>query len=337
MNSFVKNPSVNMGCGSEVSKRYCKIDPYNILGKVDWIKGTGAYSTVVKVSWLSAGKKELEYASGALKRFRSPSDDPCSGLVCTRVTSGSRNSPKTGFTCNDYDNSQSTQGRTLELSNQAFNMTTIHSSAKFATCLDIQHAPVSSKLSSAIVESSNDVDYSYDGSSSKAPNLRYLHLDLFEASALEIPFSPQEIKFAIWDYDSFKAPGPDGANFHFFYRSMAAPQRRDLSYTRVSILVNGRPTSEFNLLNGLRQGDLLPPFLFIIAIKPLSLLIQEACLRGSVEGVSIGSGDEDFLNSAASIACCKVGSYLGFPLGANVKQKATWTPVLKKIDNKLNF
>ncbi|KAF2285095.1 hypothetical protein GH714_037857 [Hevea brasiliensis] len=70
MNSFMKNPSVDMEHGSEVSEKYCKIDPYNVPGKVDWIEGIGAYSTAVEVSWLSVGKKELEYASGALKRFR---------------------------------------------------------------------------------------------------------------------------------------------------------------------------------------------------------------------------------------------------------------------------
>lgn len=70
MNSYRKSPSVDMEQGSEVSPRYCKIDPYIIPGKVDWIQGIGAYSTAVEVSWLSVGKKELEYASGALKRFR---------------------------------------------------------------------------------------------------------------------------------------------------------------------------------------------------------------------------------------------------------------------------
>ncbi|XVE53801.1 hypothetical protein DITRI_Ditri03aG0031400 [Diplodiscus trichospermus] len=45
-------------------------DPYGVSGKVDWTSSIGIYSTAVEVSWLAAGKKELKYASMALKRFR---------------------------------------------------------------------------------------------------------------------------------------------------------------------------------------------------------------------------------------------------------------------------
>ncbi|XWS17556.1 hypothetical protein CRYUN_Cryun33cG0077400 [Craigia yunnanensis] len=45
-------------------------DPYGISGKVDWTSSAGTYSTAVEVSWLSVGKKELEYATMALERFR---------------------------------------------------------------------------------------------------------------------------------------------------------------------------------------------------------------------------------------------------------------------------
>ncbi|OMO86409.1 hypothetical protein COLO4_21180 [Corchorus olitorius] len=45
-------------------------DPYGVSGKVDWKSSIGMYSTAIEVSWLSVGKKELEYAAMALKRFR---------------------------------------------------------------------------------------------------------------------------------------------------------------------------------------------------------------------------------------------------------------------------
>ncbi|KAL4335234.1 hypothetical protein GQ457_07G045470 [Hibiscus cannabinus] len=45
-------------------------DPYGIFGKVDWKCSIGTYKTAVEVSWLSVGKKELEYSTMALKRFR---------------------------------------------------------------------------------------------------------------------------------------------------------------------------------------------------------------------------------------------------------------------------
>ncbi|XWS70144.1 hypothetical protein CRYUN_Cryun03dG0024000 [Craigia yunnanensis] len=45
-------------------------DPYGVSGKVEWTCSIGTYTTAVEVSLLSVGKKELEYAAKALKRFR---------------------------------------------------------------------------------------------------------------------------------------------------------------------------------------------------------------------------------------------------------------------------
>ena len=44
---------------------------------------------------------------------------------------------------------------------------------------------------------------------------------------------------------------------------------------RASILVNGSPSVEFDLSNGVKQGCPLSPFLFIIAMEPLSALISK--------------------------------------------------------------
>lgn len=70
VNSLMKNSIIDIEHGSEISARYCKFHPYRVPGKVDWIESVGTYTTAIEVSWLSVGKKELEYASGALKRFR---------------------------------------------------------------------------------------------------------------------------------------------------------------------------------------------------------------------------------------------------------------------------
>ncbi|KAM7275717.1 hypothetical protein ACFE04_017583 [Oxalis oulophora] len=45
-------------------------DPYRVPDKLDWTKSIGAYSMAVEVSWLSVGKKQLEYAAEALKKYR---------------------------------------------------------------------------------------------------------------------------------------------------------------------------------------------------------------------------------------------------------------------------
>ncbi|KAJ8750831.1 hypothetical protein K2173_016012 [Erythroxylum novogranatense] len=64
-----KNSSTNI-LDSEVSGSYCKSDPYKVPGKLDWIESIGIYSTAIEVSWMTVGKKQMEYASGALQKFR---------------------------------------------------------------------------------------------------------------------------------------------------------------------------------------------------------------------------------------------------------------------------
>ncbi|KAJ0031043.1 hypothetical protein Pint_13614 [Pistacia integerrima] len=54
----------------DIFARDRSFDPYGFPRKVDWTRNIGNYSMAVEVSWLSVGKKELEYAATALKRFR---------------------------------------------------------------------------------------------------------------------------------------------------------------------------------------------------------------------------------------------------------------------------
>ncbi|GJZ54916.1 putative RNA-directed DNA polymerase, eukaryota, reverse transcriptase zinc-binding domain protein [Tanacetum coccineum] len=61
-----------------------------------------------------------------------------------------------------------------------------------------------------------------------------------------------------------------------------------LHKARSSILVNGSPTNEFELFKGLRQGDPLSPFLFILVMEGLHSLTCKAEELGLFKGVSIG-------------------------------------------------
>lgn len=63
-----------------------------------------------------------------------------------------------------------------------------------------------------------------------------------------------------------------------------------MSSARSSVLVNGSPTSEFGCGKGLRQGDPISPFLFIIVMEALSSIIRKACDIGSFDGVKINDG-----------------------------------------------
>ncbi|GKC07706.1 RNA-directed DNA polymerase, eukaryota, reverse transcriptase zinc-binding domain protein [Tanacetum coccineum] len=62
-----------------------------------------------------------------------------------------------------------------------------------------------------------------------------------------------------------------------------------LHSARTSILINGSPTLEFSLGHGLRQGDPLSPFLFILVMEGLHLALQEANHSWLIKGVSLGN------------------------------------------------
>ncbi|GKC14188.1 putative RNA-directed DNA polymerase, eukaryota, reverse transcriptase zinc-binding domain protein [Tanacetum coccineum] len=60
-----------------------------------------------------------------------------------------------------------------------------------------------------------------------------------------------------------------------------------LESSRTSILVNGSPSSKFFIKRGLRQGDPLSPFLFIIVIEGLHIALSEASHSGLIHGIKI--------------------------------------------------
>ncbi|KAJ0454927.1 putative RNA-directed DNA polymerase [Helianthus annuus] len=63
-----------------------------------------------------------------------------------------------------------------------------------------------------------------------------------------------------------------------------------LSSARASVLVNGSPTFEFKCHKGMRQGDPISPFLFVIVMEALSCMVNKACSLGIFKGVSLPNG-----------------------------------------------
>ncbi|GKV18280.1 hypothetical protein SLEP1_g28685 [Rubroshorea leprosula] len=66
--------------------------------------------------------------------------------------------------------------------------------------------------------------------------------------------------------------------------------RECLSTARISVLINGSPTKEFSVSKGLRQGDPLSPFLFLLVGEGLCELVKKAECVGLLRGVEIGRG-----------------------------------------------
>nr|GEX23319.1 putative reverse transcriptase domain-containing protein [Tanacetum cinerariifolium] len=63
----------------------------------------------------------------------------------------------------------------------------------------------------------------------------------------------------------------------------------DSFMSKFSFLANGSPTKEFKIEKGLRQGDPLSPFLFILAVKALNVVFLEARNKNIFHGVDVGN------------------------------------------------
>ncbi|XP_068504370.1 uncharacterized protein [Phaseolus vulgaris] len=61
-----------------------------------------------------------------------------------------------------------------------------------------------------------------------------------------------------------------------------------LESATVSVLVNGRPTEEFKPTGGLRQGDPLAPFLFLVVAEGLARIVRSASKTTLLTGLKFG-------------------------------------------------
>jgi len=61
---------------------------------------------------------------------------------------------------------------------------------------------------------------------------------------------------------------------------------------KASVLVNGSPTDEFPLARGLRQGDPLSPFLFLLAAEGFNVLMECLSQNNLFSGYQVGSNAE---------------------------------------------
>ena len=69
-----------------------------------------------------------------------------------------------------------------------------------------------------------------------------------------------------------------------------------ISTAKFSVLVNGEPAGFFSSSKGLRQGDPLSPYLFIMGMEVLSALIRRAVEGGCISGCKIRRGRGQAVN-----------------------------------------
>nr|GEU39042.1 RNA-directed DNA polymerase, eukaryota [Tanacetum cinerariifolium] len=142
--------------------------------------------------------------------------------------------------------------------------------------------------------------------------------------------------------------------------------------SRRSILVNGSPTEEFQFGKGLKQGDLLSPFLFILIMESLNLSFNRVVDAGMFHGINIGDGlvkishmfyvedvmfvgqwinmckskimgvhvDEEMIRYAAKKLGCLVlkppFSYLGSMVGGFMTRHQLWSDIVDRVKKRLS-
>ncbi|GAA0156679.1 hypothetical protein LIER_38321 [Lithospermum erythrorhizon] len=92
-----------------------------------------------------------------------------------------------------------------------------------------------------------------------------------------------------------------------------------------SILVNGTQTGYFKPGRGLRQSDPLSPYLFIICREGLISLLNNACVSGELQGISMGANTATFSHLIFAYDTLLVGR-------ASVAEATTFMRILKQYE-----
>ncbi|XP_016195526.1 uncharacterized protein LOC107636539 [Arachis ipaensis] len=130
-----------------------------------------------------------------------------------------------------------------------------------------------------------------------------------------------------------------------------------VSTASMSVLINGSPTKPFKMERGLRQGDPLSPFLFVLVVDVLHRMVGEAIRNDRIspllverDGLSINfdkssliliNCEEQWVQRMCNLLGCKQETlpvkYLGVSLGANPRLVKTWKPIIDKVEEKLSL
>ncbi|GJQ91568.1 putative RNA-directed DNA polymerase, eukaryota, reverse transcriptase zinc-binding domain protein [Tanacetum coccineum] len=160
----------------------------------------------------------------------------------------------------------------------------------------------------------------------------------------------------------------DSLGFRLKWRSWI---KTCLLSSRASILVNGSPTSEFSINRGLRQGDPLSPFIFILVKEGLynafadvvdDMIITTGWNARDLENIicvlhvfylalgfkinihksniyGIGVNEDEVYNMASNAGCIAGNipfNYLGLPIRSNMKSIASWKMLIDCFRSRLS-
>ena len=76
-----------------------------------------------------------------------------------------------------------------------------------------------------------------------------------------------------------------------FHETWVALMMEYITTISYSLLINGEPIGTIRPTKGIRQGDLLLPYLFLLCTEGLYGLLNKATTIGSIRGVSICRND----------------------------------------------
>ena len=68
-----------------------------------------------------------------------------------------------------------------------------------------------------------------------------------------------------------------------------------ITFVSYSVLINGERRGYFSATRGIRQGDSLSPYLFLLCAEGLSYMLRKAEANGSIGGVATSRGGLEYL------------------------------------------
>ncbi|XP_068472346.1 uncharacterized protein [Phaseolus vulgaris] len=109
----------------------------------------------------------------------------------------------------------------------------------------------------------------------------------------------------------------------------------------VSVLVNSSPTREFIPRKGLRQGDPLAPFLFLIVAEGLTGVSRMAEEKSLIDSLVVGKANVkvnmlQYADDTLFFCEANTKSVFRLPVGGSHKRGAFWSGVLERVQGKLS-